>query len=1289
MNIAFFNPGGLLCGDEEGKFSKKAVQLGREVRLLKDNRGEVDILCISESHLREDSVQNVPQKFLGFAWMHETALVNDKAAGVSIGYRWWMPKPMDLLLQVWKEADNVDHDTVSALPFELQDLPKIRGRLQVVVFQLQELDVIVCNFYGRASESLEKRYDLIILATGIIKYVVDAWMLKSINNRKTTVVWGGDFNAYSNAIARISTPGEPLSTASKCCGRCRVLHKPATKCVAKAMDNVEETFTHVNVLAPCVDGAGKYFTYECWEHGECTRQNGIDHIYFMRKCAKGELFIPDLHFWHGYPGPSQQSSSGHHMLTTTLSNVWSCAINRKAKGTKAPFKRLGAWLFSDEGFMTGVKEKAEDAYMIMSDPSRASICSQWDLLFAWIPTYAKHYVKAVKKKLIKRKNDCFHDPHNGKKEEQMQDLEADWEILDPIQQARGQFNDCGIAGSRVSPEQVYTAPACVRSHIFQTFSEKYQKRNGMARKRAKSIREWMKFAPKRISKEESDDLEECVSIDSIIKAIDSMDANAAPGVDGISLHLFTHALTKEIFAKILVLVVEDAIKNGRLPNSMRSSVIRLLQKEGKDNTDISLKRPVSLMSIPTRIVAKCIAMALSAFMDDWIGDHQKAYIKGRRIEVNIAIISILLQQSQKLDRDDLKFLMMLEVDFKSAFDTVDHEYIKALLLAIGVGEKMRKIIMLIVGTLEAQVIINSELSESFGIRRGVPQGCSLSGILFILVLECLFNKAMSDPQTFGKGVALLEGSEELVGDITFADDVNILRTNPDHIQAWWMLLQEFNFPSGLALSLPKSGINLLGHGFSGEGARNAEAMVTELSTRCPGILQVGIANDVKTVGVLLSVKDLRNGMEISSKSWPARIGKFTSYVKALKSKMEGSKLLDKIPEIHEGLSRLWYLSLNCPISEKQASDIYCLVDQCVWSHARPDVKREVYTQDVTQPGGLNAPDPSARIKSMQTGWVKMLACAKLPACLAEVFNYQIRRGCAEGSESIQPCDKAGFSQAGFNNLIAKFKNGDKKKIIKNCDTYSWFKPLFLAIGTLSQIPEVPTDEQGWVGMSAKSVYKSLKNLTRHDPSTVGVIPGQEKWENLQSGENLRVDWPMLWRVVASLRHFSTDLHDALYRMIVRRFVVPSVAVAGAPPSASTKKDYAECVYCTGSLYAPSHALFECSRIKEVWDDVALVVWQKAPSSVDDLKQKVFTTCEKIGISAKRPVISLAQLFLLCSISEILGWIKGHTVDSTADRVAVIRQGAGLDQQEFKSLMLERIRVRVRENQSLSEDEGIG
>ena len=221
----------------------------------------------------------------------------------------------------------------------------------------------------------------------------------------------------------------------------------------------------------------------------------------------------------------------------------------------------------------------------------------------------------------------------------------------------------------------------------------------------------------------------------------------------------------------------------------------------------------------------------------------------------------------------------------------------------------------------------------------------------------------------------------------------------------------------------------------------------------------------------------------------------------------------------------------------------------------------------------------------------------------------------------------------------------------------------------------------------------MKNLTRHDTSIVGVIPGQEKWKNLQSGGNLRVDWTMLWRVVTSLKYYSTDLHDALYRMIVRRFVVPSVAVAGVPPSASTKKDYAECVYCTG-WHCIRPALMPCfgvpvGRIKEVWDDVALVVWQKAPRSVGDLKQRVFTTCEKIGISAKRPVISLAQLFLLCTISEILGWIKGQTVDSTVDRVAVIRQGAGLDQQEFKSLMLERIRVKVIENQSLSDDEGIG
>ena len=131
LDIAFFNPGGLLGGDQDGKKSMKAVQLGRELRALKDTRGDVDIMCITESHLNIGNVHDVAEKYLGFAWIHELATSDDKSAGVSIGYRWWMPKPVDLLCNIRKEYDTWVKDGMPATTtFAYQNLSIIDGRLQ-------------------------------------------------------------------------------------------------------------------------------------------------------------------------------------------------------------------------------------------------------------------------------------------------------------------------------------------------------------------------------------------------------------------------------------------------------------------------------------------------------------------------------------------------------------------------------------------------------------------------------------------------------------------------------------------------------------------------------------------------------------------------------------------------------------------------------------------------------------------------------------------------------------------------------------------------------------------------------------------------------------------------------------------------------------------------------------------------------------------------------------------------------------------------------------------------------
>ena len=1244
-------------GDEEDKINKKTVKLGREVRVFEETQGKVDILCVTESHLREDNVGKLSHKYLGFSWIHELTTTLDKFAGVSIGYKWWMPKPVDLLAEEWKNYNAwVAQGKQMTSSYAFKNLNIIKGRLQVVVFQLEEIDIIVCNLYGLTSAPGHSRYEFICLTIRLIEMIVKNWKLK-FTSRKVSVMLGGDFNACSNRMVKISSSSYNNEHEKKKCVKCNVDHDLTTMCATKAMDLLEEIFTHVNDIDPFLDNLGKYCTFEHWEANKCTRWSGIDHIYIMPACHNVPLYMPEVTFWHGRP--MQTEGSGHHLLAIKLLNVWTCSVNRKAKGIKAPFKRLPAWLFEEEEFMAKIALEASSTLEKMKAPN-ASCCKLWDSLYLWIPVYAREYLVKKKKRLAQLQKSLL-GKNIGKPEirHQLEEVEAEWELLDPTISSVGP-SDCGIAGARAGPDRVYTKPSSIQDHVYTLFSEKFKAREDYShRQRSRLTKEWMEFAPQKISEEHSLELELCIIKANIIKAIKSMKKDAAPGVDGIPLLLFTHPLTTEVLAEILVLVAEDAMKNGRLPDSLRKAVIRLLQKEGKDNTDImSGKRPISLMSIPLRILAKCIATALSPFMDSWIGDHQKAYVCGRRIEVNTAIMSMLLQEAQDVLRDDLQFLMLLEVDFRSAFDTVDHDFIKALLQHIGIGEKVAKLIMLIVGTLKASVIINSQLSDWFKIKRGVPQGCSLSGLLFILVLECIFKKAFSDPSKYGGGVSLLQGSTNKVLDTTFADDVNIFQTDPRPLSAWVNMFQDFSIPSGLGINADKTRINLIGNGFWGTNLSivKGKEMISQLRTLCPAINTIVAGDDVKTVGIIISAADHIRGVDITSKSWLKRIESFTSYARFLKYRMKNQPMLVKTTTLNEQLSRLWYPAMNCPISISQASEIFQCVDAVVWNYGSPLLKRSMYTQPPSAPGGLGAPNPTLRIQAFQVMWLKLLVTSKLPASLEECLTHQLMSGISKvtGRSMVRRGQPPSVVQIvnWFLNIYAEPTQRDQLLSFYGNPAMKrkLFSPLFIAFDTLHKLPDIPDTVEEWGAVTTKNIYDSLLLTTLENQ----VPDGQSKWT---TRENINIDWSVLWDVIASLRTQFKDLHDGLYNVIVRRFII------------KTRDRYSACSYCPQpAMWEPVHALFDCPRIKPVWTQVGESVTNQlgAPFSM----QEVFLLCQQIPLSKKRrPLLSLAHLLILCAIAEILRWVKEHE-NEDGDTYS---HEPGL---EFKTLLLSKIWRRV-------------
>jgi hypothetical protein len=74
--------------------------------------------------------------------------------------------------------------------------------------------------------------------------------------------------------------------------------------------------------------------------------------------------------------------------------------------------------------------------------------------------------------------------------------------------------------------------------------------------------------------------------------------------------------------------------------------------------------------------------------------------------------------------------VLISLDAKKAFDSVDHRYIEDTLKAYGFGLGFINIFKVLYKGITARILINGFLSESIHIERGVKQGDALSCAIF-------------------------------------------------------------------------------------------------------------------------------------------------------------------------------------------------------------------------------------------------------------------------------------------------------------------------------------------------------------------------------------------------------------------------------------------------------------------------------------------------------------------------------------------------------------------------------
>ena len=214
--------------------------------------------------------------------------------------------------------------------------------------------------------------------------------------------------------------------------------------------------------------------------------------------------------------------------------------------------------------------------------------------------------------------------------------------------------------------------------------------------------------------------------------------------------------------------VSTFFESRKMPPGSNSSFITLISKV-KNPIYVKDFRPISLIGIHYKIIAKVLANRLSKVVDKIVSHEQSAFISGRQILDGPLMLSEVIDWYKKRK----KKMLLFKVDFEKAFDSVSRKYLDFMLHNLGFGPKWRSWIKACLESSRTSILVNGNPTSEFSIKCGLRQGDPLSPFLFIIVMEGV-HVALSDVVQSGliRGVKI--GNSDLkLSHLFYADDVVI------------------------------------------------------------------------------------------------------------------------------------------------------------------------------------------------------------------------------------------------------------------------------------------------------------------------------------------------------------------------------------------------------------------------------------------------------------------------------------------------------------------------------------
>ncbi|KAK2644720.1 hypothetical protein Ddye_019915 [Dipteronia dyeriana] len=178
--------------------------------------------------------------------------------------------------------------------------------------------------------------------------------------------------------------------------------------------------------------------------------------------------------------------------------------------------------------------------------------------------------------------------------------------------------------------------------------------------------------------------------------------------------------------------IGDFYRDGSAVKHVNRTFITLIPKV---KNPISLKdyKPISLVRVVYKILAKVLASRLKKVMDFIISLCQMTFVMGRQIVDSFVITGEIIHSWKKSNLGGL----VVKLDFGKAYDIVDHEFLFEILSRMGFGSKWVEWIRWCVISPLMSVLVNGCPMKEFPVERGLRLGDPLSSFLFNMVVVVL------------------------------------------------------------------------------------------------------------------------------------------------------------------------------------------------------------------------------------------------------------------------------------------------------------------------------------------------------------------------------------------------------------------------------------------------------------------------------------------------------------------------------------------------------------------------